>query len=78
MDLVHDREPERSRVANILFPNDIEIAPLTMTYSPPSCQLTFRYNTARGVALATDEVPKIQDASVSRTTTFLKFHNVMY
>ena len=31
-------------VANILFPNDIEIAPPTMTYSPPSCQLTFRYS----------------------------------
>ena len=31
-----------------------------------------------GVALATDEVPKIQGASVSRTTTFMKFHNVMY
>ena len=33
---------------------------------------------ARGVAMATDEVPKIQGASVSRTTTFMKFHNVMY
>ena len=28
--------------------------------------------------MATDEVPKIQGASVSRTTTFMKFHNVMY
>ena len=49
--------------ANILFPNDISIAPPTMTYSPPSCQLTFRYSyaelTARGVALTTDEAPKI-------------------
>ena len=34
--------------------------------------------TARGVALATDEVPKIQDALVGRTTTFMKFHHVMY
>ena len=29
--------------ANILFPNDIEIAPPTLTYSPPSCRLTFAY-----------------------------------
>ena len=28
--------------------------------------------------MATDEVPQIQGASVSRTTTFMKFHNVMY
>ena len=28
--------------------------------------------------MATDEVPKIQGASVSRTTTFMKFHNAMY
>ena len=28
--------------------------------------------------MATDEVPKTQGASVSRTTTFMKFHNVMY
>ena len=28
--------------------------------------------------MATDEVPKIQGASVTRTTTFMKFHNVMY
>ena len=32
--------------------------------------------TTRGVAMATDEVPKTQDASVSRTTTVMKFHNV--
>ena len=28
--------------------------------------------------MATDEVQTIQGASVSRTTTFMKFHNVMY
>ena len=28
--------------------------------------------------MATDEVPKIQGASVSRKTTFMKLHNVMY
>ena len=28
--------------------------------------------------MATDEVPNIQCASVSRTTTLMKFHNVMY
>ena len=32
------------RGANSFFPNDISIAPPTMTYSPPSCQLTFRYS----------------------------------
>ena len=37
-----------------------------------------KIDVARGVAMATDEVPKIQGASVSRTTTFMKFHNVMY
>ena len=30
--------------ANSFFPNDISIAPPTKTYSPPSCQLTFRYS----------------------------------
>ena len=36
--------PRAGRPANSFFPNDISIAPPTMTYSPPSCQLTFRYS----------------------------------
>ena len=41
---VSDRIDGGAPAANSFFPNDISIAPPTMTYSPPSCQLTFRYS----------------------------------